>query len=135
MAIAIDKRQYSRSSWRTELKKTGLKKQGGWPVSQMIRFFMIISVLVLGQSLAIADPISPTYTVTFSDAVTGDAPNAYTISDGNGGTLRRWTIDPGADSYQNEFYERPTTQTYQVNTATPAGGVSPEEIFAATEVL
>ena len=106
-----------------------MKKHCGWLDTQMVRLFMLVSVLVLGQSLVVADPITPVYTATFGDAITGDAPNPYLRSDGK----RRWTIDPGADSYQNEFYERPTTQTYQVNTATPAGGVSAEEIFAATE--
>jgi hypothetical protein len=63
---------------------------------------------------------APLYTATFADALTAD--NAITGQDGK----RYWTVDDGADSYQNDFYERPTAQTYQVHSA-PGGA----EHFAA----
>jgi hypothetical protein len=66
----------------------------------------------------------PSYSVTFDDAVTGD--NAFTAADGN----QYWTVDAGADDYQNDVYERPTAQTYQVRRL--ADG---EERFAAAEYL
>lgn len=69
-------------------------------------FLSVVAVGLLFAVHGFADPINPVYTVNFSDAVTGD--NAFIASDGN----RYWTVDPGADSYQNDFYERPTVQTF-----------------------
>ena len=66
--------------------------------------------------------LDPVYTATFADAVTAD--NAFTAADGQ----RYWTIDAGADSYQNDLYERPTAQTYQVRTLADGS-----ERFAAAE--
>ncbi len=68
--------------------------------------------------------LAPVYTATFGDAVTAD--NAFTAVDGQ----RYWTIDPGADSYQNDLYERPTAQTYQVR-----GLADGTEQFAAADYL
>lgn len=62
------------------------------------------------QLSVVAGPVAPVYLATFGDAVTGD--NAFTATDGN----RYWTVDPGADSYQNDVYERPTVQNYQLRT-------------------
>jgi hypothetical protein len=70
---------------------------------------------------AIGGPVLPVYQRTYTDCVT--APNQQA----NTSNKQRWTISPGCDSYQNEVYERPTTQTYQVN------GTSSGDIFAATE--
>ena len=95
----------------------------------MCRVAIGVLVGVLGvTSVAAADPTAPAYTSTYNDCVTGPggAPptgNPHVNSSGN----LRWTIAPGCDSYQNEFYERPTTQTYEVNN-TGTG-----EIFAAKE--
>jgi hypothetical protein len=83
--------------------------------------------IALGAAEALAAPMAPVYLTTFNDAVTGDAPNAYLNTDNK----RRWTIDAGADSYQNDFYERPTAKTYEVNNVSGGGG----EIFAASEYL
>ena len=69
-------------------------------------FLSVIAVGLLFALRGFADPITPVYFVNFSDAVTGD--NAFFASDGN----RYWTVDPGADSYQNDVYERPTVQTF-----------------------
>jgi SdrD B-like domain len=55
-----------------------------------------------------AAPVDPTYLATFGDAVTRD--NEFVSTDG----YRFWTIDAGPDQYQNDSYERPTAQTYQV---------------------
>jgi hypothetical protein len=86
-------------------------------------FAAVIACLVSG-SLAHtgeAAPSSPTYSRTYTDCVT--SPNQVTNTDGK----ERWSITPGCDSYQNEFYERPTTQTYQVDTTTSG------QVFAAAE--
>ncbi|MEM8783123.1 MAG: hypothetical protein AAGE65_09745 [Planctomycetota bacterium] len=64
---------------------------------------------------ASASTITPTYSLTAGDATTGD--NAFFA---NGGT--RWNVDPGADDYFNETYERPTAQTYE-NRNKPGVGV------------
>jgi hypothetical protein len=64
----------------------------------------LVSAWLLPCGFATAQ--TPVYTTTFGDAVTGD--NAFVATDG----FRRWDIDPGADSYQNDVYERPTAQTY-----------------------
>lgn len=72
------------------------------------RVMFTFAVLYCTETAALAVVIDPVYTATFDDAVTGD--NAFDGSDGK----RHWTIDPGADSYQNDFYERPTAQTYEL---------------------
>ena len=51
--------------------------------------------------------IVPFYTEIRNDHRTGD--NEFVGEDGT----RRWFIDPLADRYQREFYERPTIQSYQ----------------------
>jgi hypothetical protein len=57
---------------------------------------------------ALPASFTPVYSALFGDAVTAD--NAFTAADGK----RYWTVDPGADQYQTDLYERPTAQTYQV---------------------
>jgi hypothetical protein len=69
-----------------------------------------------------AAPVNPVYTATFADAVTID--NEFTGADGK----HYWTIDSGADQYQNDTYERPTVQTFKVVPA--AGGA---QFFATGE--
>ncbi|MEO1130333.1 MAG: hypothetical protein AAFX05_11605 [Planctomycetota bacterium] len=59
-------------------------------------------LLVSGASAS----IMPTYSLTFNDATTGD--NEFTADGG-----QRWNVDPGADNYGKDFYERPTAQTYE----------------------
>ena len=86
---------------------------------------ILVSMIGLLLNLSVsteATPITPVYSMIVSDAVTGD--NPFFASDGK----RYWTIDPGADSYQIELYERPTVQNYQVRTL-PGG----EERFASQE--
>lgn len=56
--------------------------------------------------VAAAMPSVPTYTATYSDAVTGT--NGAFDPDGK----YRYTVNPGADSYQQDVYERPTGQSY-----------------------
>ncbi|MGK7875979.1 MAG: PEP-CTERM sorting domain-containing protein [Xenococcaceae cyanobacterium] len=92
-----------------------------------------IAPLVTAGVLALAVPgkaasISPVYTTTFQDAVTGDNAFIGTVP-GNNDFKRYWDIDPVADSYQNEFYERPTVQTYVVIEEQDSGN----EKFAANE--
>ncbi len=54
---------------------------------------------------------APIYSFSFGDAVTGD--NQFTTSDGT----HHWFVNTGADSYANDFYERPTIQNYENHTA------------------
>src|SRR5579884_2071972 len=53
-------------------------------------------------------PPQPVYRMTFEDAVTGK--NRFKASDGK----FYWTVDPGADAYQHDTYERPTAAGYKV---------------------
>lgn len=74
--------------------------------------------------LALGQSIFPSYGSTFNDATTGD--NEF-----SSGGQNRWTIDPGADSYTNDFYERPTNQTY-VNT--PSGVATDSDYFGNLDI-
>lgn len=47
------------------------------------------------------------YSHSFDDAVTG--PNQFIATNNK----HRWFVNPGADNYHHDFYERPTAQTYQ----------------------
>jgi len=71
-----------------------------------------------------AAPTTPTYSVTANDSITGL--NQFSGTDGK----ERWTVTPGADSYQNEFYERPTAQTYN----TDGGDFSATEYFEFLDI-
>jgi hypothetical protein len=73
---------------------------------------------------AAALPIDPVYFITVDDAVTGD--NEFQGSDGK----RRWDVDPGADVYQGEIYERPTIQSY----SEVDGRYSSEEYFQNLDI-
>lgn len=66
-----------------------------------------LSPLVLCAGQAAAQPVTPVYSTTVQDASTSD--NAFMF-----GGFRYWTIDAGADSYQNDVYERPTAQGFQL---------------------
>lgn len=58
-------------------------------------------------SPAAAQPTAaPIYSTTVADAVTGA--NQFSA-----GGFRYWTVTAGADSYQNDVYERPTAQGFQ----------------------
>jgi hypothetical protein len=61
---------------------------------------VIASLAGLAHAQAVTPPGTPIYTSTFTDAVTAD--NAFVT-----GGSRFYTIDAGADSYQNDVYERP----------------------------
>ena len=78
------------------------------PKFNRARYTAVCAMVVSGWacSSSLAD-IIPTYTMTFDDSITGN--NEFVGTDGT----RRWFVSPGADGYQNEFYERPTVQTYQ----------------------
>jgi hypothetical protein len=58
-------------------------------------------------ALAHAQPLTPVYQYTFNDAVTGD--NNFQF-----GGFRYYTVDGGADSYQNDIYERPIAQGFNL---------------------
>ncbi len=83
---------------------------------------LLVRMLIFAVSAsvsALASPTNPVYTMTWGDAVTGD--NEFLWNDG-GTTRHAWFVNTGADSYQNDFYERPTVQTYDYLTATGAVG-------------
>lgn len=77
------------------------------------------AAVVAFASISIASAqLLPNYFNTYHDAVTGN--NAFWHQGS-----RYWFVTPGSDSYQNDFYERPTAQTYKVNNG----------IFSAEEYL
>ncbi len=75
---------------------------------------ILVSILMFTVSIsvsvqAVSSTLTPQYSTTCYDAITGD--NQFIWDDG--GTDRHaWFINTGADSYPNDYYERPTTQTY-----------------------
>jgi hypothetical protein len=102
------------------------------------RIIILTGLLLAGTAVAGADPVTPVYSRTYIDCTTFQ--NQHTNSDGK----ERWTIGltgpAGAaapcDNYQQEYYERPTTATYQVNSTTepPLGDPLPSgTTFAAAE--
>ncbi|MFN0132071.1 MAG: GC-type dockerin domain-anchored protein [Phycisphaerales bacterium] len=79
------------------------------------RTTLFASIALAGLAVsASAQPVAPVYTRTLTDATTGD--NSF-----NFGGFRWWNVDAGADSYQNDIYERPLTQTFQPVAGTYAG--------------
>ena len=66
-----------------------------------------------------ASPTTSSYSMEFGDAITGD--NEFTSGDDH-----FWFVNTGADSYANDFYERPTVQTYTNQTAGAAIGTDSE---------
>lgn len=88
-----------------------------------IGLFLVIACLSTLNAAAV--PVNPTYSYDFYDAVTGD--NAFYDTSGD----RYWDVDPGADSYQNDYYERPTVQTYQ----TVLGKYAAEEYFEYLDIV
>jgi len=86
--------------------------------------FVIVSLV---QTSGAAPTVPPTFAVTFTDARTDD--NQFV---GSGGK-QRWDIDPGADSYQNEYYERPTIQGFNIDPLT--GKYSASQYFANLDIV
>jgi len=81
------------------------------PDSKSLRAGAPLVVLAALHAVATAQggaPTTPVYTTTYSDAVTGD--NEIVEPGG----ARGWAVDAGADSYQNDVYERPMTQTFDL---------------------
>ncbi|WP_353199183.1 PEPxxWA-CTERM sorting domain-containing protein [Sandarakinorhabdus sp.] len=64
-------------------------------------------LLIAGGSVPAA-AISPVYSQYMTDCNTGS--NQTSKTDGKFG----WSVSAGCDSYQNESYERPTTQSFEV---------------------
>lgn len=83
--------------------------------------FLLIAGMT-GSSSA-APLVAPTFSALFTDAVTND--NQFVNSEGK----HAWNIDIGADSYQNEFYERPTIQGKKT-----AGEYSATQYFANLDI-
>lgn len=78
------------------------------------RFSLVLGLvlaLIVAGTTATATPISPVYNASYGDAVTGD--NEFLDESGN----HRWFVNTGADSYEEDYYERPTVQTYDSVTA------------------
>lgn len=87
----------------------------------VISLFVAGAIFGFGGQVAAGPIVTPVYSRTYTDCTT------FQNQQPNNEGKQRWTISAGCDSYQNEFYERPTTQTYEVNQT--GGG----EIFAAKE--
>ena len=81
----------------------------------LVNFVLVISISVTAR----AAPTTPTYIVKFNDAVTGD--NEFKSVN-----THYWFVNTGADSYQNDVYERPTIQNYEKVTATEKVGSDSE---------
>ena len=96
-----------------EPKHEALKRAGGC----ILAAFLSVPCL--------AAPISPTYLFLFADATTGD--RSFVASDGK----RYYTIAPGADSYGEDFYERPTAQNFQ----TIDGQFAASEYFGYLDIV
>lgn len=79
--------------------------------SKNIKLFLIGGILLyaLPVGSTMHAPTAPSYSLHVNDAITGD--NQFT-SGGN----HYWYVNSGADSYQNDIYERPTVQTYTQET-------------------
>jgi hypothetical protein len=56
--------------------------------------------------------LTPTYFATYVDAVTGDNCNGMAPGGNCSGLNAGWHVDPGADNYFQDLYERPTVQTF-----------------------
>src|SRR5262245_9470947 len=82
------------------------------PVLCRLSLLPAAAVVILALGLAAPAPAAPqakpVYAATFLDHVSGK--NAFKATDGK----RYWTVDAGADSYQHDFYERPTAAEYKV---------------------
>ncbi|MFN7021245.1 MAG: GC-type dockerin domain-anchored protein [Phycisphaerales bacterium] len=72
-----------------------------------VRSVVSLAAAALTSGAALAQPTSPVYTTEVADATTGG--NAFVF-----GGFRYWTVNDGADSYQNDLYERPTAQGFQL---------------------
>ncbi len=74
-------------------------------------------------SASLAQPGIPVYSIVVQDAVTGD--NNFSF-----GGFRYYTVDPGADRYQIDLYERPLSQAFQ-----PINGLyAAEEYFGFVDI-
>lgn len=81
---------------------------------------------LLAATAEVNAAIFPAYSNTFGDAVTGD--NEFIGPDAN----HYWFINTGADSYANDFYERPTVQNYESVKAITAVGNDSELVVGNT---
>jgi hypothetical protein len=77
------------------------------PASSLLGAVALLAPAVLtAPAQAQGAPAGPSYSLLIGDAITGD--NVFTF-DGR----RYWPVDPGADVYQIDVYERPTIQTHE----------------------
>lgn len=79
---------------------------------------LFLVTLLSAPAVVMAAPGTPEYQVTYYDAVTGD--NQF-----KNGSTHYWFVNPGADNYSMDVYERPTAQTYKTVTATSLVGSDP----------
>jgi hypothetical protein len=87
------------------------------------QFFRICALIIWVASISQAAPVDPVFNVTFTDARTDD--NQF-----QSGGKQYWSVDASADSYQNEYYERPTYQTYTNTSA----GYGASQYFANLDI-
>ena len=92
----------------------------------MKKTIQLMAIVLFVTGTIHAAPTDPTFFISFTDARTDD--NQFV---GDGGK-QRWDIDPGADSYQNEYYERPTIQGFNVDSTT--GKYATSQYFANLDI-
>ena len=93
------------------------------PSSRFSVYCLALISLSLG-AVPVSAGFNPTYSQTFQDSVTGN--QSFTV-----GSSHYWNIESGADSYQNDFYERPTAQTYQA----VGGKYAAKEYFGYIDIV
>lgn len=86
---------------------------------------LALSVIMVASSAALAQPGTPTYVGTWTDCDTSD--NQFVGDDG----ALHWDIDADCDSYQEEVYERPVTQTFY----STVGRYGAREYFEYLDIL
>jgi hypothetical protein len=89
----------------------------------------VICILAATATLAAASTINPVYSNTTSDATTGD--RSFMGTDGK----RYWTVAAGADSYQNDTYERPTVKTYEVRNSSIGAHFATDQYYANLDIM
>jgi hypothetical protein len=93
--------------------------------------FAVVAAFVLVSAgladMAVAAPGTPVFQATYYDDRTD-----VNMFVGSGGKMR-WDITPGADSYQNEFYERPTVQGFAIDPLT--GRYAASQYFANLDIV
>lgn len=92
--------------------------------SRGIALLLAVGLLLVLSLSGTAAPGDPAYMITWTDAITGD--NEFASSGDH-----YWDVDPDADVYQDDVYERPTAQTY----TTVGGKYAASEYFGYLDIV